>query len=151
MYALRKSLKGLKYKKQKKENWMFCKVYKENQKELEKCTTSIVCVWVMFDLQQKQTTKGKIDFLSTIKRSYCPLSPIPPAVLCTILCCWFRVVAILPFRVLNRVSVWAVKVDEEQSIVTFLVLPFFPLGFFHVSLSLKANLILYAKWNESEL
>ena len=43
-YALRKSLKGLKYKKQKKENWMFCKVYKENQKELEKCTTSIVCV-----------------------------------------------------------------------------------------------------------
>ena len=26
-YALRKSLKGLKYKKQKKENWMFCKVY----------------------------------------------------------------------------------------------------------------------------
>ena len=28
----RKSLKGLKYKKQKKENWMFCKVYKENQK-----------------------------------------------------------------------------------------------------------------------
>ena len=42
-------------------------------------------------------------------------------------------VAILPFRVLNRVSVWAVKVDEEQSIVTFLVLPFFPLGFFHVS------------------
>ena len=23
---------------------MFCKVYKENQKELEKCTTSTVCV-----------------------------------------------------------------------------------------------------------
>ena len=54
-YALRKSLKGLKYKKQKKENWMFCKVYKENQKELEKCTTSIVCVSYEFDLQQKQT------------------------------------------------------------------------------------------------
>ena len=35
----RKSLKGLKYKKQKKENWMFCKVYKENQKRLEKYTT----------------------------------------------------------------------------------------------------------------
>ena len=33
----RKSLKGLKYKKQKKENWMFCKVFKENQKRLEKC------------------------------------------------------------------------------------------------------------------
>ena len=45
----------LKYKKQKKENWMFCKVYKENQKELEKCTTSIVCVSYEFDLQQKQT------------------------------------------------------------------------------------------------
>ena len=43
-YALGKSLKGLKYKQPKKENWMFCKVYKENQKELEKCTTSIVCV-----------------------------------------------------------------------------------------------------------
>ena len=28
-------------------------------------------------------------------------------------------VIISPFRVLNRVSVWAVKVDEEQSIVTF--------------------------------
>ena len=37
-YALRKSLKGLKYKKQKKENWMFWKVYKENQKELQKCS-----------------------------------------------------------------------------------------------------------------
>ena len=52
-YALRKSLKGLKYKKQKKENWMFCKVYKENQKELEKCTTSIVCVSYESDLQLK--------------------------------------------------------------------------------------------------
>ena len=27
-----------------KENWMFYKVYKENQKELEQCTTSIACV-----------------------------------------------------------------------------------------------------------
>ena len=54
-YALRKSIKGLKYKKQKKENWMSCKVYKENQKELEKCTNSVVCVSYEFDLQQKQT------------------------------------------------------------------------------------------------
>ena len=47
----RKSLKGLKYKKQKKENWMFCKVYKGNQKKLEKCTTSIYCLcklWIWF-------------------------------------------------------------------------------------------------------
>ena len=44
-----------------------------------------------------------------------------------------RVVTISPFRVLNRVSVWAVKVDEEQSIVTFLVPPFFSPVFFHVS------------------
>ena len=49
------------------------------------------------------------------------------------------------FRVLNRVSVWAVKVDEEQSIVTFLVPPFFPQVFFSMFLSVKANLILYAK------
>ena len=35
-------------------------------------------------------------------------------------------VTISPFRLLNRVSVWAVKVDEEQSIVTFLEPPFFP-------------------------
>ena len=48
-------------------------------------------------------------------------------------------VTISPFRVLNRVSVWAVKVDEEQSVVTFLVPPFFS-----IFLSLKANLILYA-------
>ena len=34
-----------------KENWKFCKVYKENQKELEKCTTSIVCVSYESDLQ----------------------------------------------------------------------------------------------------
>ena len=54
-----------------------------------------------------------------------------------------RVVTISPFRVLNRVSVWAVKVDEEQSIVTFLVPPFFP-QVFSMFLSLKANLILYA-------
>ena len=52
-YALRKSLKGLKYKKQKKENWMFCKVYKENEKEIEKCTTSIVCVSYESGLQLK--------------------------------------------------------------------------------------------------
>ena len=39
----------------KKENWLFCKVYKENQKELEKYTTSVVCVSYEFDLQQKQT------------------------------------------------------------------------------------------------
>ena len=43
-YAFKKTVKGLKYRKQKKGNWMFCKIYKENQKELEKCTTSIVCV-----------------------------------------------------------------------------------------------------------
>ena len=55
------------------------------------------------------------------------------------MCCRFRLVTISPFRVLNRVSVWAVKVDKEQSIVTFLVPPFFSLF-----LSLKANLILYA-------
>ena len=34
---------------------MFCKVYKENQKELAKCTTPIVFVSDEFDLQQKQT------------------------------------------------------------------------------------------------
>ena len=51
---MRKSIKGLKYKKQEKENLMLCKVYKENQKELEKCTTSVVCVSYEFDLQQKQ-------------------------------------------------------------------------------------------------
>ena len=60
-----------------------------------------------------------------------------------------RVVTISPFRVLNRVSVWAVKVDEEQSIVTFLVPPFFP-QVFSMFLSLKANWIMYAKWNESD-
>ena len=32
---------------------MFCKVYKENQKELEKCTTSIVCVSDESNLQLK--------------------------------------------------------------------------------------------------
>ena len=51
-YALRKSLKGLKDKKQKK-NGMFCKVNKENQKELEQCTTSIACVSYKPDLQLK--------------------------------------------------------------------------------------------------
>ena len=42
------------------------------------------------------------------------------------------------------VSVWAVKVDREQSIVTFLVPPFFPPSF-SMFLSLKANLILYSR------
>ena len=41
-------------------------------------------------------------------------------------------------------SGWVVKVDEEQSIVIFLVPPFFP-QVFSMFLSLKANLILYAK------
>ena len=35
-------------------------------------------------------------------------------------------VTISPVRVLKSVSVWAVKVEEEQSIVTFLVPPFVP-------------------------
>ena len=34
-YALRNSLKRLKYKKQKKENWMFCKVYKRIKRGLK--------------------------------------------------------------------------------------------------------------------
>ena len=34
------------------------------------------------------------------------------------------------FRVLNKVSVWAVKVGEEQSIVTFLVPAFLSFKFF---------------------
>ena len=42
------------------------------------------------------------------------------------------------------VSVWAVKVDREQCIVTFLVPPFFPLSF-SMFLSLKAKLILFSK------
>ena len=41
-------------------------------------------------------------------------------------------------------SVWAVKVDEEQSIVTFWYHQFFP-QVFSMFLSLKANLIVYAK------
>ena len=32
---------------------MFCKAHKENQKELEKCTTSIVCVRYESGLQLK--------------------------------------------------------------------------------------------------
>ena len=70
---------------------MFCKVYKENQKELEKCTTSILFVKVM-NLIYNKNKQGKIDF----------------------------------------------------SILTFFVSPFFP-QVFSMFLSLKANLILYAK------
>ena len=103
------------------------------------------------NLIYNKNKQGKIDFISTIKRSYCPLSLLPLAYLAYMgMCCWFRVVTISSFRVLNRVSVWAVEVDEEQSIVTFLVPPFFP-QVFSMFLSLKANLIVYAKWNESEL
>ena len=67
------------------------------------------------------------------------------------MCCWFRVVTISPFRVLNKVSVWVVKVEEEavyrvQSIGTTIFPPSFAMF-----LSLKATLILYAKGNESGL
>ena len=58
-YAFKKTVKGLKYRKQKKGNWMFCKIYKENQKELEKCMKK----WNLIYSQNKQ---GKINFLSTI-------------------------------------------------------------------------------------
>ena len=63
------------------------------------------------------------------------------------MCCLFRVVTISPFRVLNRVSVWDIKIDEEQSIVTYLVPPFLAIfsPSFSMFLSLKANLIMYAK------
>ena len=50
------------------------------------------------------------------------------------MCCRFRVMTILPFRVLNRASVWAVKIDEEQSTVIFLVPTIF---FLFLSLDLK--------------
>ena len=57
-YALRKSLKGLRCKKQKiekkKEKKLnVCKFYEENLRKLEKCTTSIVCVSYKSDLQLK--------------------------------------------------------------------------------------------------
>ena len=32
---------------------MCCKVYKENQRELEKCATSIMCVSYEYDVQLK--------------------------------------------------------------------------------------------------
>ena len=54
---------------------MFCKVYNENQKELEKCTTSIVCVSYESDLQLKQT--GKIDFFINHQKKLLSLEPNP--------------------------------------------------------------------------
>ena len=60
-------------------------------------------------------------------------------------------VTISPFRVLNKVSVWVVKVEEEavyrvQSIGTTIFA-----SSFAMFLSLKATLILYAKGSESGL
>ena len=78
------------------------------------------------NLIYNKNKQNKIDFISTIKRGYCPLSLLPLAYLALMgMCCLFRVVTISSFRALNRVSVWAVEVDEEQSIVTFLVPQFF--------------------------
>ena len=51
-YALKKPSRT-EVQETEKENWMFCKVYKENQKELEKGTTSIVCASYESDLQLK--------------------------------------------------------------------------------------------------
>ena len=51
-------------------------------------------------------------------------------------------VTILPFRVLNRASVWAVKIDEEQSTVIFLVPTIF---FLFLSLDLKKKGLLAKK------
>ena len=61
-------------------------------------------------------------------------------------------VTISPFRVLNKVSVWVVQVEEEvvyrvQAIVTTISPP----PSFAMFLSLKATLILYAKGDESGL
>ena len=58
------------------------------------------------------------------------------------MCCRFRVVTILPFRVLNRASVWAVKIDEEQSTVIFLVPTIF---FLFLSLDFKKKGLLAKK------
>ena len=54
-YALRKSLKGLKYKKQKKKIECFAKFIKRIRRSLQKCTTSGCLLSYEFDLQQKQT------------------------------------------------------------------------------------------------
>ena len=59
-YALRKSLKGLKSKKQKKKIKCFAKFIKRTEGAWKMYNSNCFC---------------KIDFLSTIKRSYCPLSP----------------------------------------------------------------------------
>ena len=65
------------------------------------------------------------------------------------MCCSFRVVTISLLRVLNRVSVWAVKVDEEQSKVTFLVSPFFSPSFFSMFLCLKVTIGDKMSWDTS--
>ena len=47
------TLKGVKYKKQKKKNECFAKFIKRIRRSLQKCTTSVVCF--EFDLQRNQT------------------------------------------------------------------------------------------------
>ena len=55
-YALRKSLKGLKYKKRIKENRMFCKVSKRIRRGLKNIQLKfIVCVSYESDLQLNYT------------------------------------------------------------------------------------------------
>ena len=103
--------------------------------------------------------QGKIDFFINHQKKFLSLEPnsLSSSFYDTALGSFgldgyvqlIRLVTISPFRISNRLSVWAVKVDEEQSIVSFLLPPFFP----QVSSmfpSLKANWILYAKWNESD-
>ena len=118
----------------KKKIECFAKFIRESKGAWKMYNFNFLCkLWIWFTTK---INKVKLTFLSTIKRCYCLLSPIPSAVLSTILplaylayvgiCGWFRVVTISPFRLLNRVSVWALKVDEEQSIVTFLYHHLFP-------------------------
>ena len=157
-YALRKSLTGPRYKKQKKENWMFRKVYKKISEGAWKMYNfNCLCnLWIWFTTK---TNKVKLIFYQPSKEVIVPWARSPQQCFLRYYpwLIWWICAADLgwwPFHPLEfwtlRVSVWAVKVDEEQSIVTFFVSPFSP-QVFSMFLSLKANLILYAKWNESEL
>ena len=48
---------------------MCCKVYRENQREVEKCTTSIVCVSYESDISKTNISKFQFDQESGRRRT----------------------------------------------------------------------------------
>ena len=159
-YVLRKSLKGLRYNKQKKGTECFAKFIKRIRRSLKKCTTSVVCVSneIWFTAKINKVT---LIFYQPSKEVIVPWAQSPqqfflqhyPWLICPRWVCaadlgWWPYIHPLEFWTGCLFGLWRLLKSSPKS--QFGYQHFFA-QVFSTFLSLKSNLTLYAKWSESGL